>query len=308
MYKEGINVNTVSVEKLKELPGIGENLARSILLHRELKSEFVNPEELKSILPEKVFSAIASDYNIYAVSPTVWKTRITTDPLKLYDKDFEIHFDETGVIVMKKKNDIFLIGFNNSDKLKKKISRMVSVRGFLFSVKKFFGWKIPVKLLALIGIPDYDELENFLDFFEVSVIYSTHATDFVKSSGTFRNVSRKILEGKIKEFCPEHKISDGILSLNAIYPSHTGNGSLRFAFILIYGGMKGLFLFNMGVADQKNLIHSKFSDEMKNVNFIYSSGIDSIPLLKNYCGDPFVAGGKGRSVLISDGNLIYASK
>ncbi|MCD6412716.1 MAG: helix-hairpin-helix domain-containing protein [Elusimicrobia bacterium] len=305
MYKEGININTVSIEKLKTLPGIGDNLARSILLHRELKSEFVNPEELKSILPEKVFSAISNDYNVYAVSPVVWKTRITTDPLKLYDRDFEIHFGPSGVIAVRKKSEVSLVGFSNEESFFRALAKMVSARGFVFAVRKFFGWKIPVKALFLVEIPDYDELEKFLCRVEVSAIYSVSAEDFVKSSGVFRNVSRKILEGTVREFSPIQKISNGIFELHAIYPPHNSENSLRFAFLLTYGAIKGLFMYNMGVSDQKNLVHSKFAEDIKDVKFVFSPDVDVIPILRNFCSDPLIVDAKKNSVLVSDGNLIY---
>ena len=41
-----INLNTASVSELEKLPGVGEDLARRIVEHREKYNRFERPEEL----------------------------------------------------------------------------------------------------------------------------------------------------------------------------------------------------------------------------------------------------------------------
>lgn len=44
-----ININTASVEELKNLPGIGDVLAQRIVLYREFNGPFQNPSDLQDV-------------------------------------------------------------------------------------------------------------------------------------------------------------------------------------------------------------------------------------------------------------------
>jgi len=307
MYKEGINLNTVSIEKLKTLPGIGDNLSKSIILHRELKSEFVNPDEFKNIIPEKVYSAIAQDYNIYTVSPYVWKTRITNILMQLYDSDLKIHFykKETAVVCYKKQ--IYLIGFSNDRNFQKKMEVILGKTGFFQTVRKTFGWKVPVKALILTGIPDIGELDVFLSRIEVDKIFCREMDDILNSGSSCENIVDKILKEKIKKFLPPLRISEDVFEIFPVYPEKTAN-PLAFSLVVQFGLVSVLFMYNMGVSDQKNLLQSRSSFKIKNASVIVSHEVDPIPVLKDFCGGPVLIQIPPVKTISSDGNLIYVGK
>jgi len=307
MYKEGINLNTVSVEELKSLPGIGDNLSRSIILHRELKSEFVNPEEFKSIVSEKVYSCIVQEHNIYTVSPYVWKTRITNILGQLVGCDLKIYFykNETAVICYKKQ--IYLIGFSNDGDFRKKIEALLGQAGFLLTVRKAFGWKASVTSLILTGIPDFGELDVFLSRFDVGKIFCRGMDETLNLGNSYLNIAGKILDGKIKDFLPPLKISEDFFMIFPVYPEKLNN-PLACSLVVQFGSVSALFMYNMGVSDQKNLLQSRNSFRIKNVKIIVSHGVDPIPALKDFYGNPVLIRIPPVKSVISDGNLIYVGK
>lgn len=307
MYKKGINLNTVSIEKLRTLPGIGDNLSKSIILHRELKSEFVNPDEFKNIVPEKIYSAIAQDYNIYTVSPYVWKTRITNILIQLYNSELKIHFykKETAVVCCKKQ--IYLIGFSNDRNFQKKIEMILGKAGFFQTIRKTFGWKVPVKALILTGIPDIGELDVFLSHVEVETIFCREMDDILSSGSSYENIVDRILKEKIKEFLPPARISEDFFEIFPVYPEKLTN-PLAFSFVVQFGSVSALFMYNMGVSDQKNLLQSRSSFKIKDARVIVSHAVDPIPVLKDFCGNPVLIRIPPVKSISSDGNLIYVSK
>ncbi len=307
MYKEGINLNTVSIEELKILPGIGDNLSRSIILHRELKSEFVNPEEFKSIVPEKVYSGIAQDHNIYTVSPHVWKTRITNIPLQLYGSDLKIYFYKNEAAVVCYKKQIYLIGFSNDVNFRNKIEEILGKAGFFHTVRKIFGWRVPVKALILTGIPDIGELDVFLSRFEVGKIFCKGMDEILSSGSSYGNVSGKISDGKVKNFLPPSKISEDFFVIFPVYPEKLNN-PLAFALVVQFGSVAALFMYNMSVGDQKALLQSRNSFRIKNVRIIVPYAVDPIPVLKDFCGNPVLIQNPPVKSVTSDGNLIYVGK
>lgn len=61
-----ININTADISKLKEIPGIGDIKANSIIMYRESNGNFKSIEELKNIegIGEKTFEKIKNNIKI----------------------------------------------------------------------------------------------------------------------------------------------------------------------------------------------------------------------------------------------------
>jgi len=305
MYKEGINLNTVSREKLKALPGIGDELSRSVILHRELKSEFVNPEEFKRIVPENVYSAIVKDYNIYTVSPFVWKSRITNQRNFLYDEDLKIFFVDE-VVFINCLDKTYLINFSTQDSFYKFASRQKGEVGFLGVFRSFFGKKIVFDFLIITELPDTDYLNDFLKKFEVKMIFSKNASALKDTSPKYESIFKYIHQEKIKELSAFSHREDHF----EFFIFHPEREKMDVGFLLKYGEIKGFFMFNMSVSFQKQLLHSKESYVLKNVKFLYCYKIEPISTLKEFMGNPFIikAGDERIKGLFSDGNLIYVEK
>jgi len=304
MYKEGINLNTVSREKLKTLPGIGDELSRSVILHRELKSEFVSPEEFKRIVPESVYSVIIKDYNIYTVSPFAWKRRITNQRNFLYDEDLKIFFVDE-VVFINLLNESYLINFSTDDSFYRFVARKKGEVGFLGALRSFFGKKIAFDFLIITELPDTDYLDEFLKKFEARRIFSKNAFA-LEASPKYRSISAYIQQEKIKELSAFSHREDHFEFFS--FPPE--REKMDTGLLLKYGEVKGFFMFNMSVLFQKQLLHSKESSFLKDVKFLYCHKTEPISTLTEFMGDPFIvkAGDKKLKGIFSDGNLIYVEK
>lgn len=61
-----ININTADINKLKEIPGIGDVKANSIIMYRESNGNFKSIEDLKNVdgIGEKTFEKIKNNIKI----------------------------------------------------------------------------------------------------------------------------------------------------------------------------------------------------------------------------------------------------
>ena len=61
-----ININTADINKLKEIPGIGDVKANSIIIYRESNGNFKSIEDLKNVdgIGEKTFEKIKNNIKI----------------------------------------------------------------------------------------------------------------------------------------------------------------------------------------------------------------------------------------------------
>ncbi|MCD6311945.1 MAG: helix-hairpin-helix domain-containing protein [Elusimicrobia bacterium] len=313
MYKEGINLNTVTVETLKTLPGIGDNLARSLALHRELKSEFVNPAEFSTIVPEHVYSGIAKDYNIYAVSPTVWKSRITNEKNKLYNSDFQIFFLEGSSLALNAENNVHIINLPPSGELRKSgIEDILHEKGALAELKKFFGWKPVVKTLIFTELPDMNKLNQFLERYETSSLFCVHEDEILNDGSKYKSIADIIMAKKIKVIAAPAKIKAGDFEIKMIYAFNKEKSS-SCSLLLSFGSVSILLMFNMTDSDQMDFINNRTGANEIRPNAVYSYGAggapgsaEPLPAFMKFCGSPKLIDIHKDKKLISDGNLIYA--
>ena len=308
MHKEGINLNTVTIEKLKTLPGIGDNLARSIILHRELKSEFVNPDEFKSIVPEKVYSDIAKNYNIYAVSPFAWKSRIVQDEFKLYNRDLGVYFiGAPPAVVIHFLDKLYVLGFTLSPNLRYTIYGILGEGGLFLTLKKFFGWKASLEALVLAETPDMNELESFLSEYSVGRILIPDSGLIMTSGSAYKNISDMLMTEKVKAFAPSVKITGESFEICPVYPLKS-TGVLSAALLARYGEVGILFLFNIAAGDEKNMIETEVSEKLRTVKIICFFGAKPTPLLTKFCGNPLIIKTGDAGTVFCDGNVAYVQK
>ena len=66
-----ININTADESTLSNLPGIGPELARRIILHREKNGPFQNPEDIMTVsgIGEKTYAAMEGLITCQEVNP-----------------------------------------------------------------------------------------------------------------------------------------------------------------------------------------------------------------------------------------------
>ncbi len=308
MYKEGINLNTVTVETLKTLPGIGDNLARSLALHRELKSEFVNPSEFSAIVPEHVYSGIAKDYNIYAVSPQVWKSRITNEKNKLYNSNFKIFFLEGSSIALNINKNVHIINLPPGEELRKSgIEDMLHETGALAGLKKFFGWKPAVKTLLLQELPDMAKLNNFLARYDTASLLCVHEDEILNMGSKYKCITAMIMSKNIKLIAAPGKIKSGDFEIKMVYPVAETKSSAC-SLLLSFGSISILLMFNMTDSDQLDFIGKQTGADEIRPNALYSCGSEPLPVFMQFCGSPKLIDPRKEKKLISDGNLIYAER
>jgi len=320
MYKKGINLNTVTIEMLKTLPGIGDNLARSLALHRELKSEFVNPTEFSAIVPEHVYSGIAAEYNIYAVAPAVWKSRITNEKNKLYNSDFKMFFLEGSSLAVSIEKNVYIINIPPDGELRKSgIEAILHETGAIAGLKKFFGWRPEVKTLLLPELPEMEKLNNFLARYDTASLLCLHE-DWVLTTGSrHKHIADMIMAKKIKVISASVKIKSGDFEIKMFNPV-PGKKVSGCAFLISFGAVSILLMFNMTNADQKDFINTQADTDKILPNAVYfhvdggaPGDIENIagrpaPIqaFMQFCGFPKLIDIRKDREFISDGNLIYA--
>ncbi len=320
MYKKGINLNTVTVEMLKTLPGIGDNLARSLALHRELKSEFVNPTEFSAIVPEHVYSGIADEYNIYAVAPAVWKTRITNEKNKLYNSDFKIFFLEGSSLAVSIEKNVYIINIPPDGELKKAgIEDILHETGALAGLKKFLGWKPAVETLLLAELPEMDRLNKFLARYDTATLFCLNEDEILTTGSKHKYITDMIMAKKIKLINASGKIKSGNFEIKMFNPS-PGKKSSSCAVLISFGTVSILLMFNMTNADQIDFINKQTGPGKIQPNAVCLYVDEDAPgcikdtagratpvqAFMQFCGFPKLIDIHRDRELISDGNLIYA--
>ncbi|MBA3066695.1 helix-hairpin-helix domain-containing protein [bacterium] len=308
MYKKGINLNTVTVETLKTLPGIGDNLARSLALHRELKSEFVNPSEFSAIVPEHVYSGIAKEYNIYAVSPVAWKSRITNEKNKLYNADLQIFFLKDSSIALSAEKNIYIINLPAGGDLRKAgVEDMLHEIGALAGLKKIFGWKPAVKALLLTELPDMEKLNKFLARYDTASLLCIREDELLNMGSKHGDIAAMIMAKKLKVLTAPGKIKSGDFEIKTVYPLTVGESSAC-SMLLSFGSVSILLMFHMTDSDQLDFIHKPGSSAEIRPNAVYSYGTELLPVFMQFCGSPKLIDIRKENKLKSDGNLIYAER
>ncbi|MEA2081946.1 MAG: helix-hairpin-helix domain-containing protein [Elusimicrobiota bacterium] len=306
MYKKGINLNTVTVATLKTLPGIGDNLARSLALHRELKSEFVNPSEFSAIVPEHVYSEIAKNYNIYAVSPKVWKSRITNEKNKLYNSDLKIFFLGGHSLALTAGRNTHIINLPPEPKATNSgIADILHETGAIAGLKKFFGWQPPVKTILLPEPPGITELNKFLEQYDTSSVFCIHEDEILNIGSKQKAITDMIMAKKIQIITSGDKIKSGDFEIKMFYPS-PGAQSQGCSFLISFGAVSVLLMFNMTISDQTALIHQQTEEDKIRPNAVCSYGMAAAPVFTQFCGNPELIDPRKQKRLVSDGNLIYA--
>ena len=300
MYKKGINLNTVTVETLKTLPGIGDNLARSLALHRELKSEFVNPSEFSAIVPEHVYSGIVKDYNIYAVSPHVWKSRVTSEINKLYSPDLTVFFSENSSLTVSLNRDIYVINIPAGIKLERDV---LHETGAIAGLKRLMGWRPKIKALVLTGSPDMDTLNRFLARYDAASLFCAREDDMLSAGSKQKFITKMIMAQKIKVFSSAAKIKSDDFEIKMFAPSGDSPGR---AILIAFGAVSVLLMFNMAEADQMALIHDPAARGLI-PNAVCAYGAAPVGIFMSFCSSPELIDIRKKKKLISDGNLIYAS-
>ncbi|MDO9514086.1 MAG: helix-hairpin-helix domain-containing protein [Elusimicrobiota bacterium] len=304
MYKKGINLNTITVETLKTLPGIGDNLARSLALHRELKSEFVNPSEFSAIVPEHVYSEIVKEHNIYAVSPHVWKSRITNEINKLLNLDLTIFFLENSSLAVSIEKNIYIINLPQGGKVRHSgIENILRETGAIAGFKRFMGWRPEIKALLLTGLDDMEALNRFLARYNTSSIFCVREDEILNTGSKQKFIAEMIMAKKVKTFGSGGTIKNGeFFEIKMLPPSGESSGC---ALMISFGSVSVLLMFNMTESDQRDLIHAPAGAGLR-PNAVCSWGTSPLPVFMQFCSSPELIDTRKKKKLISDGNLIYA--